>query len=296
MRGMKVPEWTYDADEAFCKDVSVKTRIFSVSTPGVYYIQNPEESARTARSMNEFCATLKSTNPSSCGFFATIPSLVHMEHALRELRYAYENLGADGITLFTSYGGSNNYLGHDQFVPIWKELDARKAVVFVHPCDNGPNATLFNEQVAGPAFDWPHETGRTAMDLIIKGRMQQFPNVKIILSHAGGTLPTLVRRATMLSMPEFGGVMGADEIYDGARSFYFDTALSGSQEVFPLIKGFAKKGHLLFGSDYPHACARQSKAHANFVDGYTMDEEDRKYIYYEAALSLFPRLRSAYEA
>jgi predicted TIM-barrel fold metal-dependent hydrolase len=296
MKGMKIPEWTYTADESFCKDINVTTRIYSVSTPGVSHIQDPDEAAKLAREMNELCASLKSKNPTSCGFFATIPSPLHTEHALRELRYAFDHLDADGVTLFTSYGPLNNYLGHEGFVPLWEELDARKAVVFVHPCDNGPNASMFNDKVAGPTFDWPHETGRTAMDMIVNKRMQQFPNVKIILSHAGGTLPILIRRSTLLSMPEFGGVMSAEDMYESAKRFYFDTALAGSREVFPLIFGFAKRGHLLFGSDYPHATARTSKAHAEFIEQYPMDDESREEIYHGAALELFPRLRGAYEA
>lgn len=196
--------------------------------------------------------------------------------------------------MFTSYGPLNGYLGHEDFVPIWKELNARKAVVFVHPCNNGPNSTAFNERVISPAFDWPHETGRTAMDMIVNKRMQQFPNVKIILSRAGGTLPALVRRGTMMAMPEFGGVLSVKEIYEGAGAFYFDTALAGSQKLFPLTTKFAKKGHLLFGSDYPHAYAPQSKAHSDFIDQYPLDNESRQDIYYGAALDLFPRLRETF--
>lgn len=292
MNGMKAPEWTYAADESFCKDIGIKARIFSVSTPGVSHIQDPVEASKIARSMNKLSSSIKAKSPASCGYFATIPSPLHTEHALKELRFAFDHLSADGVTLFTSYGPRDNYLGHEDFIPIWQELNVRKAVVFVHPCDNGYESIKFNAKIPGPAFDWPHETGRTAMDMIVNGRMKQFPDVKIILSHAGGTLPALVRRATMISLPEFGEAMAADEIYEGARSFYFDTALSGSQEAFPLILGFAKPGHLLFGSDYPHAVDSQSKAHAQFIDRCVMNDERRKDIYCGAAIDLFPRFRT----
>ena len=88
--------------------------------------------------------------------------------------------------------------------------------------------------------------------------------------------------------------MRAEEIYEGARAFYFDTALAGSQELFPLITTFAKKVHLLFGGDYPHAYAPQSKAHSDFIERYPIDDEKRKNTYYGAALDLFPRLREHY--
>jgi len=245
--------------------------------------------------MNEFCAALRDKDPHSYGFFATVPSLEYPDNVIRELRYAFDTLHADGVTLFTRYGIGDGYLGHPEYLPVWEELNARKAVVFVHPINN-KNGILFNEKLPMPAFDWPHETGRTAMDLILNGRLQQFPDVKIILSHAGGTLPALVARSTLISETEFGAAMSAEDIFDQAKSFYFDLALSGSQEVLPLILGFARKGHVLFGSDYPHATNPVSRRFTSFIDEYEMDDEMRKEIYHGAAEKLFPRLEGTYEA
>lgn len=292
---MKIPKWDISTDKTFSESIGVRTSIFSVSVPGVTHITDPDESAIVARSLNEYSAALRDKDPLSYGFFATVPSLEHTDLVIREIRYAFDTLHADGVTLFTRYGAGDGYLGHDEYVPVWKELDARKAVVFVHPINN-KNGILFNEKLPMPLFDWPHETGRTAMDLILHKRLQQFPDVKIILSHAGGTLPTLVVRSTLVAQPEFGSTMSADDILEQAKSFYFDTALSGSQQVLPLILGFAKKGHVLFGSDYPHATDFGSRLHAKFIDEYGIDEETRKEIYHGAAEQLFPRLKGTYEA
>jgi predicted TIM-barrel fold metal-dependent hydrolase len=292
---MKVPEWTVAGDKAFSESIGVRTSIFSVSTPGVTFISDPEESASTARAMNEYNAQLRDTDPHSYGFFATVPSLEYPDLVMRELRYALDTLHADGVTLFTRYGTGDGYLGHPDYVPVWQELNARKAVVFVHPINN-KNAVLFNDKLPMPAFDWPHETGRTAMDLILHRRLQQFPDVKIILSHAGGTLPALVARTTLISEPEFGAAMSAEDLFGQAKSFYFDLALSGSAEVLPLILGFAKKGHVLFGSDYPHATDAVSRRFTKFTDEYEMSEETRREVYYGAAEKLFPRLKGIYEA
>jgi 6-methylsalicylate decarboxylase len=190
LKGIKIPEWDVLSDTAFSESIGVRTTIFSVSTPGVAYISDPEDSAAAARSMNEYCAALRDKDPRSYGFFATVPSLEHTDLVIREIRYAFDTLHADGVTLFTRYGTGDGYLGHPEYVPVWEELDARKAVVLVHPINN-KNEVLFNERLPMPAFGWPHETGRTAMDLILNRRPQQFPNVKIILSHAGGTCQTI---------------------------------------------------------------------------------------------------------
>jgi hypothetical protein len=65
---------------------------------------------------------------------------------------------------------------------------------------------------------------------------------KIILSHAGGTLPYLNDRvAGMLSRTPFVVNKIASEIIELAKLFYFNTVLD-------LLRKFAKKGHVLFGS------------------------------------------------
>ncbi len=292
---MKAPEWSISKDKMFSDSIGVRTSIFSVSTPGVTFIPDAEESAATARSLNEYCAALRDKDPLSYGFFATVPSPDYTDLAIREIRYAFDTLHADGITLFTSYATGEGYLGHPSYVPVWEELNARKAAVFVHPIDN-KNGALFNKKMPSPGFDWPHETGRTAMDMIMNRRLQQFPAVKIILSHAGGTLPVLARRATLVAEPSFGASMSAEDILEQAKSFYFDLALSGGPEVLPLILGFAKKGHVLFGSDYPHATDPVSKRFTKFIDEYDMSDERRREIYHGAAEELFSRLKGIYEA
>ncbi|KAI1124358.1 amidohydrolase family protein [Nemania abortiva] len=293
LKGMKLPEWSIAKDQAFSKSIGVKTRILSVSAPSVWFTPDPEESASMARSMNEYSASVRDGDPIAYGFFATVPSLEHTDLVLRELRYAFDTLHADGVTLFTSYATPDGYLGHPDYVPIWEELNARKAVVFVHPINN-KNTVYVDERLPMPAFDWPHETGRMAMSMILNRRLQQFPDVKIILSHGGGTLAALVQRATMISLPQFGAVMSAEDIISQAKSFYFDLALSGSNEMLPLILGFAEPGHLLFGSDFPFATVPFSQAFTKFIDEYAMTDEKRKDIYNGAAQKLFPRLSSSY--
>ncbi|KAF4435071.1 amidohydrolase family [Fusarium acutatum] len=76
--------------------------IYSVSTPGVTHIADPEESAKVARAMNEYSASLRDANPKN-DFFATVPSLQHTDLVLEELGYAFDTLKADGVTFFISY-------------------------------------------------------------------------------------------------------------------------------------------------------------------------------------------------
>ena len=55
----------------------------------------------------------------------------YVDGALAELEYALDVLELDGVVLFSNSCGV--YLGDARLEPVFKELDRRGAVVFVHP-------------------------------------------------------------------------------------------------------------------------------------------------------------------
>ena len=222
------------------------------------------------------------------GFFASLPSLFDTAASLGEIGYAFDELRADGVTLFTRYGDGNNYLGHPNFEPIWKELSKRKAIVFVHPT-HPVDTNLIHPSLPQPMFDYPHETGRTAMSLIVSGVLRNYPGCKVILSHAGGTLPYLVHRAAGL-LPATPMSVGRStaEIIEEASGFYFDTAISSNPATLKALLEIAKPGHVLFGTDYPNAPVPAIKYFTMNLEKFDLGSESLS----ENAKELIPRLRS----
>lgn len=220
----------------------------------------------------------------------SLPSLPNTESSLGEIAYALDDLKADGITLFTRYGPDNHYLGHADFRPIWAELNRRKAVVFVHPT-HPVDTNLVNKHLPQPMFDYPHETGRAAMDLIIGNTIRSFPDCKIILSHAGGTLPYLIYRpAGMLPHTPMDIGKSTEEIVEEARTFYYDTAISANPLTLQLLFAFAKPGHVLFGTDFPNAPTEAIQYFTANLDRYDAESDIRREVESEGALKLLPRL------
>ena len=62
------------------------------------------------------------------GMFCALSSLTGIESTIEALKYLFDNLKADGITLFKSY--DSKYLSYKDFGPIWAQLDKRQAVIF----------------------------------------------------------------------------------------------------------------------------------------------------------------------
>ncbi|PFH62789.1 hypothetical protein XA68_11801 [Ophiocordyceps unilateralis] len=291
--GWKTPEWTVGKDDEFSKSIDVGTVIYSVTAPGASVLKDGKQAAEAARSFNEYCAKLRDGNPSKYGFFLSLGSLLHVDLCLDEIRYSFDVLGADGVILFTRYG--RNYLGHADFKPIWEELNRRQAVVFIHPT-HAFDTHLVNDHAPAPLFDFPHETTRTAADLIMANNLREFPDCKIILSHGGGTLPYIIHRIAMVADTPFSVGKTSEEIIEDGKRFYFDLALSGSHLVLSTLLEFAKPGHVLFGSDFPNAPKATIERLSSVIDNYKLSPEARHQIHHGAAVALFPRLRDAYKA
>ncbi|KAL8842102.1 MAG: hypothetical protein Q9176_002794 [Flavoplaca citrina] len=288
------PSWTPKASLAFMDDHNIDTAILSLSAPGATIAGSRDNVRTLVRKWNDYAFEICSAHPKRFGFFAALPGLDDLEGALSEIDYVFNSLRADGVTLFTSYGGE--YLGSKIFESVWAALDKIHAVVHVHPNHSfaAPFTTPFLPQ---PFIDYPHETARTASDLVLSGRKRQFPSCKVILSHAGGTLPYIADRVSVLSATIFAGILddehsprGGEQVMEDLKSFYFDLALGGSSTVLDLLVNWAPPNHILFGSDFPFAGGAAEYFEAA-LESYPMNDQIKRKCCQGNAQDLFPRLR-----
>ncbi|KAI7973004.1 hypothetical protein EIK77_001578 [Talaromyces pinophilus] len=292
--GWYIPPWTIGADKEFSRSVGNGTVILSVTAPGPTIEKDPNRAAKLAREINVYCANLRDDDPAGYGFFASLPSPADSTRCKEEIEFALDELKADGIILFTRYGEGNHYLGHADFHAVWAELNRRKAVVFIHPT-HPADTNWVNKNSPQPMYDYPHETTRAAMDLLMNNHLREYPDCKIILSHAGGTLPYLIYRvASILEHTPMTVGKSREELLEDARTFYFDPALSANPITLQALLSFAKPGHILFGTDYPNAPTPGIHYLTQSLEKYDMEEDTRQAIYTGAALQLFPRLTRFY--
>ncbi|KKY24990.1 putative 2-amino-3-carboxymuconate-6-semialdehyde decarboxylase [Phaeomoniella chlamydospora] len=288
--GPRIPSWSPESSIDYMNGVGARTAILSFP---ITFAFPREKSPAICRQVNGYAAQVRNNEPRKFGFLAAIPSLLDTEAALSEIRHAFDNLKADGVMLLTRY--EDKYLGHPDFVPIWEELNKRSSVVLVHPGTTFASA-MINKYVDPSVAEFPHETTTTSLDMIMNNTVRASPNCKIILSHAGGTLPYLLRRATAL-IPIFAAHIDPPpkpihEIIEDSKAFYFDLALSSTSYTLDTLLRNFPRDHILYGSDYPFAPTPATTALAKELDEYDMDDETRDMIYWKNAEALFPRLKS----
>ncbi|MCV7029997.1 amidohydrolase family protein [Mycobacterium sherrisii] len=284
--GRGLPEWSPEGSLQAMSELGVGTAILSVSAPGTTFLPNPADAAALARDLNEHLAAVVAAQPDRFGFFATIP-MPHVQESTDEAVRALDELHADGVILLANAAGV--YLGQDGQDDLFDALNARCAVVFIHPADlPGPAVN----GVLPFATDFLLDTTRAAYLLVRNEIRQNYPDIKFILSHAGGFVPYASHRMAIAIMSDTGRVL--TDTLDDFAGFYFDTALSSTATALPSLLAFAKPGHVTFGSDYPFAPIAAAKLFAAGLETYrALDADARTAIDRTNALRLFPRLGSA---
>ncbi|MFD4604613.1 amidohydrolase family protein [Streptomyces sp. NPDC058464] len=284
--GWPIRAWDPDSAIAMMDDQGIATGILSVTTPGIHFGDDAE--ARTlARAVNEYGAEVVKNRPDRFGYFAMLP-WPDLDGALTETAHAMDALGADGVVLLSNVHG--RYLGEPEDEPLWDELDRRHATVFIHP--SHPPVTLL-PGVSPALADFLFDTTRAALNLALKGTLARHPNVKVILSHAGGYLPYIAYRVTSLTSTVLAPDRTPEDVLTELKRFYFDTALSASPSALPALLSFAEPGRVLYGSDWPYAPEAAGAYHNRFLDTHPdLTPEGRAAINRTNAEALFPRLAS----
>lgn len=284
--GRTLPKWSPETSLETMAQLDISTAILSASTPGTTFLPAAADAAALARDLNDYTAGLVGAQPNRFGFFATIP-MPHVDEAVAEVVRSLDELNADGVVLLANSAGV--YLGQDGQDDLFAALDARSAVVFIHPADL-PGPTV--PGVLPFATDFLLDTTRAAYLLVRNGIRHEYPNIRFILSHAGGFVPYASHRMAVAIQGDTGRSL-VDSLDDFA-GFYFDTALSSSAAALPTLLAFAKTGHITFGSDWPFAPIVAGQIFAAGLDTYPgLDAHARAAINRENALALFPRLGKA---
>ncbi|OBG41567.1 amidohydrolase family protein [Mycobacterium sp. E3198] len=284
--GRALPQWSPEASLHTMGELNVAAAILSVSTPGTAFLPGSADAAALARDINDYLAEIARAQPDRFGFFATVP-MPHLSESVDEVARSLDELAADGVVLLANNAGT--YLGQPDQDDLFAALDARCAVVFIHPASlPGPAV----EGVPPFAADFLLDTTRTAYLLVRNGICQRYPNIRFILSHAGGFVPYAAHRLAVAIMGDTG--RSPSDSLDDFASFYFDTALSSSAAALPSLLAFAKPGHVTFGSDWPFAPVAAGKLFAAGLETYPgLDGGARAAIERTNALALFPRLGAA---
>jgi predicted TIM-barrel fold metal-dependent hydrolase len=264
----------------------IEVGLTSVAQPGVQFAEAAQAKA-LARRLNEHASELATKWPKRFGAFATVP-MRDIGDAVAEVDYSLGVLKHDGVGLFASYG--EKFLGDPAFEPVMDALNRRKAVVFIHPTMH-PSSRALAMPWPGFIMEYLFDTTRAAVNLLLGGTIDRFPEIRFILPHAGGTLPYFAWR--LASSPSVDPTLpqwSREEFAEKLRRFWYDIAIASGPTTMGALKTVADPDRIVFGSDWPFVQAPLlAEAVAMHVAPDLHDDRQRAAIDRRNALTLFPR-------
>lgn len=228
-----------DAEGIACEVVSC---IPFVMYPGV----EPERGLTIAQTHNDSIAAFAQRNPRRFVGMASVP-LQAPPRAARELERA-ASLGLRSVMIPPTV--QERALDEAEFDVFWEAAEGLEFLVFIHPFDATPAGVLARYNLGNLAGNLI-ETGLAAAAIICSGVLERHPRLKLLLAHAGGTLPAMLGRLDNgfpRSQEMQARIPRAPSTY--LNQIWLDTIAFNPPLLRSLIALFGA-GRFVVGSDYP---------------------------------------------
>ncbi|AVK63778.1 4-oxalomesaconate hydratase [Lactobacillus sp. CBA3606] len=143
-----------------------------------------------------------------------------------------------GVQLFTTALGKP--LTDPAYRPIFEKLAALKLPIWLHPVFD------MTKPANNITFSWEYELTQTMYAMVTQGFFQMYPQLKVIVHHAGAMVPYFAGRIDH--------ILPAAQAAD-FKKFYVDTALLGNSAALQLTVAYYGIEHVMFGTDAPFGSA-----------------------------------------
>lgn len=202
---------------------------------------NPEDYVDSEQALalcwaaNEELAAMAAQNPNQ---FIGAVAMVPMNNLAGALKIMTEQVMGNpkllGIQLFTRALGKS--IATIDYEPLFAMASTLALPIWLHPIfdTRKPDNNI--------VFSWEYELTQAMQQLVLKGVFQRYPQLKVIVHHAGGMVPFFAGRINAILTPQ-----QARDFH----KFFVDTAILGNPLALDLTVAFFGADHVLFGTDAP---------------------------------------------
>jgi 4-oxalmesaconate hydratase len=248
------------------------------------------------RANNDVIARTVALHPDRFAGVAGLPTVpdAPIEDTFEELDRAVNELGFVGVCLnpdpHEGLGVSPN-LGDPYWYPLYERLVGLKMPAHIHSAGCFDGRETYSEHFVT-------EESRAILSILRSPVFAEFPDLRIMISHAGGSVPYQVGRWQAERLhPGLGGGPDAERFEVGLRRLWFDTVLHHPASL-ELLFEVVGADRCLFGTERPGSgsafdpsSGRQFDDLRPVIDSLPgLTEKDRVGIFEGNARSVFPRL------
>jgi aminocarboxymuconate-semialdehyde decarboxylase len=239
--------WDADLRRSEYADRGVQVQVACTIPVMFNYDAKPDDALELGQFLNDDLAELVTRDPQHYAGLATVP-LQDTDKAIRELHRA-KSLGLVGVQIGSNINGLN--LSEPQFFPFFEACQALDMAVMIHPWE-----MMGRDQMEKYWLPWlvgmPAETARAASSLVFGGVFERLPNLRVMLSHAGGSFLTTLGRLEhgLRCRPDLVAIDNKAEPRSYLGKFWIDS-ITHDKDLLRYVLKLQGSNRICMGSDYP---------------------------------------------
>lgn len=244
--------------------------IYSVNVNPEDYVDG-EQAAELCWAGNDEIADIADYNSHFVGGIAMLP-MNNIDAAVAIIDELQASSVMMGAQIFTRALGKS--IASPEFAPVFAAAAKNNVPLLLHP--------VFDPQKRDNniVFSWEYELSNAMLQLVQAGIFTKYPQLKIIVHHAGGMVPFFAGRINHI-LPEEQAV--------AFHRFYVDTAILGNPAALQLTVDYFGADHVIFGTDAPLGIA-PAGATAEIIkalNATAISADDKQKIFYQNFEQLF---------
>ena len=254
MKGNKffrtIEENCWDAQMRITDYQKFNTQVQVVCTVPVMfsYWAKPNDTFHLSQFLNDHIAGIVARYPKNYVGLGTVP-MQDPQLAIRELHRLKNELNMPGIQIGSNVNDIN--LGDPMFFPFFEECAKLGMAIMIHPWEMMGEKSM--EKYWLPwLVGMPAETARAMASLIFGGVLERLPDLRVLLSHAGGSfIPTIGRLEHGFNCrPDLVAVDNKRNPREYLGKFWVDCITHDLDTLKFILKAQGSK-KVCLGSDYP---------------------------------------------
>jgi aminocarboxymuconate-semialdehyde decarboxylase len=221
--------------------------VISPAPPMFYYWADADLALEVAGLVNDGVADMVGANPARLRGMATVP-MQHPDAAVAELERVVQAYGFKAVELGTSIEGAQ--LAEERFRPLLRRASELNVFVFAHPYYVGAKSGLENYYLTNLIGN-PLDTTVMLANLMFSGRLDELPDLRIVLAHGGGFIPYQIGRLVHgHKVRSETNAISKSSPKELLKRIYFDSLVFEPQALRYLID-LVGADHVCIGTDAP---------------------------------------------
>lgn len=263
----------------------IDVQLLLLTAPGVQVFGAADAKAFAADSNDQLVEAIRRHPDRLAGLAAIAPQ--DPPAAARELQRAVNTLGLKGAVINSHTKGE--YLDDPKFWEIFEAAEALDVPIYIHPRSPSPAMLqpFLKRGMDRALMGFGVEVAMHTLAIITSGALDRFPNLKIVIGHAGEGLPYWLYRIDYMQQHNRATFMPVlerlpsdylrDNIYVTTSGVPWAPAITMAQSVLGM-------DHVLYAMDYPY---QYQPCEVAMVDALPISDADKRMFFQSNAERLF---------